>query len=37
MPDSTICITRPATAAIQHAFVAIMPRIVFTPGSPSGT
>ncbi|MCE9564151.1 MAG: hypothetical protein K8U57_19075 [Planctomycetes bacterium] len=28
MSDSAICITRPATAAIQHAFVAIMPRVV---------
>lgn len=29
VPDhATICVTRPATAVIQHAFVAIMPRIV---------
>jgi len=28
VPDPTTCVTRPATAAIQHAFVAIMPRIV---------
>lgn len=28
MLDSTTCVPRPATAAIQHAFVAIMPRIV---------
>ena len=28
MSDASIRITRPATAAIQHAFVAILPRIV---------
>ena len=29
MPDSrTLPIARPATAAVQHAFVAVMPRVV---------
>ncbi|MBA4192424.1 MAG: hypothetical protein C0467_31030, partial [Planctomycetaceae bacterium] len=28
MPDTALCITRPATATIQHAFVTILPRIV---------